>query len=243
MGNAALKICPRTEFTEQEIRLAVRIPPHANVVSIYGMVTDSDRCCLLTEFCQYGDLHTLLCSQTQPLDAPELDTFAMTASAGMLHLAGTGMVHRDVAARNMLVSDDGTVKVTDFGMSVMLVTEQQNGTYISSGQFMPFRWMAPEALERRKYSEKSDVWSFGLVLYEIYSMGKIPFEDASTPEDLAIRLSEGELPGIPPAMTARAAVAMGRCLVRSATERAIFKEINTILSVEEKVLIRSSNYV
>ena len=110
----------------------------------------------------------------------------------MLYLSDKGFVHRDLAARNILVSDKDVCKVghtfkilcnfntfpqiADFGMSRDLADAEY---YISEGGTIPIRWTAPEAVYYRKYSSASDVWSYGCVLYEIWSIGHKPFEGCS----------------------------------------------------------------
>ena len=76
-----------------------------------------------------------------------------------------GVIHRDLAARNVLLDDKLNAKVSDFGLS-KIVASKKDAIYSTSG-VGPLRWMAPEALERKKYSEKSDVWSFGVCAFEI----------------------------------------------------------------------------
>ncbi|XP_076683959.1 uncharacterized protein LOC143376992 [Andrena cerasifolii] len=101
--------------------------------------------------------------------------FVIEIAMGMEHLEAKGITHRDLAARNILVSTDLTLKISDFGLS-------RNGIYViknSKGKtrHLPIRWMSPEALRDRAFSAKSDVWSFGVVLWEIGTLGSFPYSD------------------------------------------------------------------
>uniref|UniRef100_A0A1X7U906 Protein kinase domain-containing protein n=1 Tax=Amphimedon queenslandica TaxID=400682 RepID=A0A1X7U906_AMPQE len=99
----------------------------------------------------------------------------------MEYLSKKGFVHRDLAARNILIADHGTCKIADFGMSRDLHDENY---YISNSKMIPIKWTAPEALHFKRYSSASDVWSYGAVMYEIWSLGHKPFENYTNQECL-----------------------------------------------------------
>ncbi|XP_028415308.1 receptor tyrosine-protein kinase let-23-like isoform X2 [Dendronephthya gigantea] len=107
------------------------------------------------------------------LDSKELESFSHQIAAGMKHISDHGIVHRDLAARNILLGKDKILKISDFGLS-------REETYVQkpSGK-VPYRWLAIEAIQERSYSTASDVWAFGVVLWEICTLGEIPYSGVS----------------------------------------------------------------
>ncbi|XP_064406658.1 tyrosine-protein kinase Fes/Fps-like isoform X4 [Halichondria panicea] len=159
---------------------------HPNVVKLYGVVTMGDPVMIVLEILVNGDLRNYLIKlrpepgELVPSNTPQmLLQFCTDVAAGMVYLSSKAFVHRDLAARNILLTKGKTCKIGDFGLSRDLEDESY---YISHGGEIPVKWTAPEALHYKKYSTASDVWSFGCVMYEIWSLGHKPFRGCSNTE-------------------------------------------------------------
>lgn len=134
---------------------------------------------MVFEYMEWGDLAGVLRGSRgggRPgpnLNEPALLHFALQVARGMQYLASRRFVHRDLAARNCLVGCNLAVKIADFGMSRDVYTCDY---YKMGGERpMPVRWMSPESIVYARFTHESDVWSYGVVLWEIYSRGKQPF--------------------------------------------------------------------
>ena len=167
---------------------------HPNVLRMIGVLTTQQPYMMVTELLktELGDL--LRNMKTGGLHLKEslsgfLLKFSQEISAGMEHLSEKHFIHRDLAARNVLVAKDLSCRIADFGMSRELNSDSEY--YTSSGGRIPLRWTAPEAVFYQKYSEKSDVWSFGMTLFEIWSLGDKPWGSDATNEVIVEGLSVG----------------------------------------------------
>ena len=96
----------------------------------------------------------------------------------MAYLEDRGIVHRDLAARNVLLQTPNQVKITDFGLAKLL--DNETDVYHANGGRVPIRWLALESIFERIYTHKSDVWSFGITLWELFSLGKTPYNGIRT---------------------------------------------------------------
>lgn len=147
---------------------------HKNLVQLIG-VTIEPNVCLVTEFMEKGSLSEYLRTRgRQRVTLKDQVRFARDTCAGMAYLEKKKVVHRDLAARNILISEDYTAKVCDFGLASR---EKFSDIYMNSGTGcrIPIKWTAPESLRLGEFSSKSDMWSFGILLYEIYSFGRLPY--------------------------------------------------------------------
>lgn len=183
---------------------------HKNVVRLLGVVTKTEPVCTVMEFMLYGDLknyllarrHLALGGGEEVGEADEASPLRLTGMAldvarALSYLAQLRYVHRDVAARNCLVSARRVVKLADFGMT-RLVFENDYYRFSRKGM-LPVRWMAPESLALGVFSPASDVWSFGILLYEIVTFGSLPFQGLSNSEVLA-RVKAGHTLELPPGL-------------------------------------------
>ncbi|XP_055369462.1 tyrosine-protein kinase Tec isoform X2 [Betta splendens] len=146
---------------------------HPKLVQLYGVCTQHRPIYIVTEFMELGCLLNFLRQRRGTLDLGSLLSMCLDVSEGMEHLERHGFIHRDLAARNCLVSDCLVVKVSDFGMARYVLDNQYTS---SSGAKFPVKWSPPEVFNFCKYSSKSDVWSYGVLMWEVFTEGRMPFE-------------------------------------------------------------------
>ncbi|XP_064422102.1 tyrosine-protein kinase Fes/Fps [Latimeria chalumnae] len=146
---------------------------HPNIVQLIGVCTQKQPIYIVMELVQGGDFLTFLRNEGSCVKMKELIKMSEHAAAGMAYLESKRCIHRDLAARNCLVTEKNVLKISDFGMS----REEADGVYSSTGGMkqIPVKWTAPEALNYGRYTSESDVWSFGILLWETFSMGSTPY--------------------------------------------------------------------
>ncbi|CAL9688743.1 unnamed protein product [Knipowitschia caucasica] len=153
---------------------------HPNIIRLEGVVTKSRPVMIVTEFMENGALDSFLRQNDGQFTVIQLVGMMRGIAAGMKYLSEMNYVHRDLAARNILVNSNLVCKVSDFGLSRYLQEDTSDPSYTSSlGGKIPVRWTAPEAIAYRKFTSASDVWSYGIVMWEVMSFGERPYWDMS----------------------------------------------------------------
>uniref|UniRef100_A0A8C6Q876 receptor protein-tyrosine kinase n=1 Tax=Nothobranchius furzeri TaxID=105023 RepID=A0A8C6Q876_NOTFU len=151
-----------------------------NIIRLEGVVTKSRPTMIITEFMENGALDSFLRLNDGQFPVIQLVGMLRGIASGIRYLAEMSYVHRDLAARNILVNSNLVCKVSDFGLSRYLEEDTSDPTYTSSlGGKIPVRWTAPEAIAYRKFTSASDVWSYGIVTWEVMSYGERPYWDMS----------------------------------------------------------------
>ncbi|XP_062321842.1 ephrin type-B receptor 5 [Osmerus eperlanus] len=178
---------------------------HPNVLKLEGVATHSPPERIITEFMENGPLDAFLRENEDQFSVLQLVGMVRGVGAGMRYLSEKNFVHRDLAARNVLVNSNLVCKVSDFGLSrLMRGLDHNMPTYTASlGSKIPVRWTAPEAFQHRKFSSASDVWSFGILMWEVMSYGERPYWDMSNQEVMKAVADQYRLPAphnCPPAL-------------------------------------------
>jgi serine/threonine protein kinase len=175
----------------KEVNVCVEFD-HPNVIRLLAVCTTSSQKCMIFQHMDLGSLDELLRSsdpnnpQHDPnashlLESTHFLTICCQLASGLNHLSSLRFVHRDIAARNCLINSQFQVKLADFGLSRDL--SAQDYYRIGDGNsFIPIRWMPPEALLYSKFTLQSDVWSFGVLMWEVYSYGQLPYTGLSSHE-------------------------------------------------------------
>uniref|UniRef100_A0A671P1D3 receptor protein-tyrosine kinase n=1 Tax=Sinocyclocheilus anshuiensis TaxID=1608454 RepID=A0A671P1D3_9TELE len=204
---------------------------HKNIIRLEGVVTKFKDAMIITEYMENGALDQYLRDHDGDLSSYQLVGMLNGIAAGMKYLSDMNYVHRDLAARNVLVNGNLECKVSDFGLSRVL-EDYPEGTYTTTGGKIPIRWTAPEAIAYRKFTSASDVWSFGIVMWEVMSFGERPYWDMSNHEVMK-SINEGFRLPAPMGCPSAVNQLMLQCWMQDRSKRPRFVDIVNLL---EKLL-------
>ncbi|XP_026844132.1 tyrosine-protein kinase Btk29A isoform X2 [Drosophila persimilis] len=147
---------------------------HPNLVQLYGVCSKHRPIYIVTEYMKHGSLLNYLRRHEKTLigNMGLLLDMCIQVSKGMTYLERHNYIHRDLAARNCLVGSENVVKVADFGLARYVLDDQYTS---SGGTKFPIKWAPPEVLNYTRFSSKSDVWAYGVLMWEIFTCGKMPY--------------------------------------------------------------------
>uniref|UniRef100_A0A4W6FKA1 receptor protein-tyrosine kinase n=1 Tax=Lates calcarifer TaxID=8187 RepID=A0A4W6FKA1_LATCA len=220
-----------------EMEMMKMIGKHKNIINLLGACTQDGPLYVVVEYASQGNLREYLRARRPvgleywsgsrqaslgSLEIRELVSAAYQVARGMAYLASKKCIHRDLAARNVLVTEDNVMKIADFGLArdihhIDYYKKTTNGR-------LPVKWMAPEALFDRIYTHQSDVWSFGVLLWEIFTLGGSPYPGVPV-EELFKLLKEGHRMEKPSACTQELYLMMRDCWHAVPSRRPTFQQL------------------
>ncbi|KAM6949662.1 tyrosine-protein kinase Tec [Aplochiton taeniatus] len=199
---------------------------HPKLVQLYGVCTHETPIYIVTEFMELGCLLNYVRQRRGSLNQGSLLSICQDVCEGMEHLERNRFIHRDLAARNCLVNNALVVKVSDFGMARYVLDDQYAS---SSGAKFPVKWSPPEVFNFCKYSSKSDVWSYGVLMWEIFTEGKMPFEQNQNHE-VVMMVTKGSRLFRPRLATPTVYDIMQRCWHERPEGRPSFSQVCAMIS-------------
>ncbi|XP_050668127.1 focal adhesion kinase 1 isoform X2 [Leptidea sinapis] len=179
---------------------------HPHIIGLVG-VCSSPPIWIVMELATLGEMRAYLQQNAHRLETCTLVLYIYQLSTALSYLESKKFVHRDIAARNVLVSTPTCVKLADFGLSKMV---EDKSYYKASRGKLPIKWMAPESINFRRFTSASDVWMFGVCMWEILMLGVKPFSGVKN-NDVIGKLENGERLALPPRCPPRLYSLMSRC--------------------------------
>uniref|UniRef100_A0A8D3C7D1 Receptor protein-tyrosine kinase n=1 Tax=Scophthalmus maximus TaxID=52904 RepID=A0A8D3C7D1_SCOMX len=207
------------EFMDEALIMASMEHPH--LVRLLG-VCMSPTIQLVTQLMPHGCLLDYVHEHKDNIGSQLLLNWCVQIAKGMMYLEERRLVHRDLAARNVLVKSPNHIKITDFGLARLLDVNEKE--YNADGGKMPIKWMALECIHYRKFTHQSDVWSYGVTIWELMTFGGKPYDGISI-RDIPDLLEKGERLPQPPISTIDVYMVMVKCWMIDADSRPKFKEL------------------
>lgn len=198
---------------------------HPHIIRLIGICSGSP-IWIVMELAKHGEMRAYLQSNKHRLDLATLIQYAYQLSTALSYLESKKYVHRDIAARNVLVSSHDCVKLGDFGLSRWV---EDHSYYKASRGKLPIKWMAPESINFRRFTAASDVWMFGVCMWEILMLGVKPFQGVKN-NDVIGRIEDGERLPLPPDCPPRLYSLMSQCWAYEPSKRPGFRDVKQVLS-------------
>ncbi|XP_047475227.1 atrial natriuretic peptide receptor 2-like isoform X2 [Penaeus chinensis] len=218
---------------------------HVNVVQLLGLCTHQEPIYMVMEFMLYGDLKTYLLarrhlvsdktvhSEEDEISSRRLTSMALDVCRALAYLAENRYVHRDVACRNCLVSAERIVKLSDFGMTRPMYESEYYR--FNRRAMLPVRWMSPESIEDGLFTNMSDMWSYGVLLYEIITFGSFPFQGMSN-NQVVEHVRAGNTITIPSGVKPQLERLLMSCWSKSPQDRPTFNEMAETLTMWPRLI-------
>uniref|UniRef100_A0A0N5B6T2 Tyrosine-protein kinase n=1 Tax=Strongyloides papillosus TaxID=174720 RepID=A0A0N5B6T2_STREA len=208
----------------------MRLFEHENIVKFYGSSFSSEPFMIVMELSNYGCLQRYVRRKKKKLENKDLLKFAIDAALGVDYIHSKCGIHRDVAARNCLVFSENKVKISDFGQAIILKNGEKEFKLYSKDSLLPLRWLSPETLAHSIFSYKTDVYSFGILLWELFNACKEPFATLTVGEivtGVKSGLKPKSLPTVPMEIID---IIENKCLHSDPTKRPSMNELTKILT-------------
>lgn len=230
--------------SEKEADILTTIGKHPSIVRFIARSADNEgREVIVLEIAAHGNLHTIVSDEFEDAERPFSDRVMWSILDqivdGMEELHRNGIIHKDLALRNILVfffdkqhPERIRIKISDFGMSSIMDTSSSSYYYSAADSDgpLPIRWMAPEALSRNKWSEKSDVYSFGVLVWELATGGQVPWGLGRSNEAIQDKIMSRETLKCDEGTSEEVTSLIERCCSFSARDRPTFSEIKAIIA-------------